>query len=145
LAMTRCTGLLHCVGHLTGMLVILLVDVVRFLRLCLRPSPVLATENLFVRKQPAFYQEHHVKPRRTIPAARFTLVWLARWFDWRQALAIVQPDTFIRWHRQGFRLFWRGKPTPGRPPIPVDLQGIIHRMACVSASSVRYGENVSIS
>jgi len=50
--------------HLTGTLLMLLVDVVRFLCLCLRPSPVLAVENLFLHKQLAFYQEHHVKPRR---------------------------------------------------------------------------------
>ena len=35
------------------------------------------------------------------------MVWLGRWFEWRQALAVVLPKTFIRWHRQGFRLFWR--------------------------------------
>jgi putative transposase len=57
------------------------------------------------------------------------LVWLARWFDWRRALVIVQPATLIRWHRQGFRLFWRWKSRPGRPPIPADLQALIRRMA----------------
>jgi hypothetical protein len=31
---------------------------------------------------------------------------LARFFEWRQALTIVKPDTLIRWHRKGFRLFW---------------------------------------
>ena len=61
--MTRYTGLLHCVWHLTGTLLILLVDVVRFPRLCLCPSTVLAAENLFLRKQLACYQERHVKPR----------------------------------------------------------------------------------
>jgi putative transposase len=35
----------------------------------------------------------------------------------------------IRWHRQRFRLFWRWKSTPGRPPIPSDLQALIRRMA----------------
>lgn len=57
------------------------------------------------------------------------LTWLARWFDWRQALVIVQPATLIRWHRHGFRLFWRWTSKPGRPPIPADLQGLIRRMA----------------
>jgi len=128
-AMTQCTNLLHNVLCLTGTLLTLLVDVVRFLRLCLRPSPVLAAENLFLRTQLAFYQEHHVKPRRATNAARLALVWLARWFDWRQALAVVQPDAFLRWHRQGFRLFWRWKSTPGRPPIPAALQALIRRMA----------------
>jgi transposase InsO family protein len=56
-------------------------------------------------------------------------MWLARWFDWRQALVVVQPATFIRWHRQGFQRFWRWKSTRGRPPIPAELRGLIRRMA----------------
>src|SRR5262252_5378432 len=127
--MTRCIGLLHHVWHLTGTLLTLLVDVTHFLRLCWRPSAVLAAENLFLRKQLACYQERQVKPRRATDAARLALVWLGRWFDWRQALAIVQPGTFIRWHRQGFRLFWRWKSRAGRPPIPAALQALIRRMA----------------
>ena len=110
-------------------LLTLVADVVWFLWLCLRPPTTLAAENLFLRKQLAMYQERHVKPRRATNAARLTLVWLGRWCNWRQALAIVQPKTFTRWHRQGFRLFWRWKSTPGRPPIPVDLQALIRRMA----------------
>jgi transposase InsO family protein len=110
-------------------LLTLLGDAARFLRLSLRSPIALAAENLFLRKQLALYQERHIKPRRATAAARLTLVWLARWFDWREALAVVQPETFLRWHRQGFRLFWRGKSTPGRPPIPADLQALIRRMA----------------
>jgi putative transposase len=44
-------------------------------------------------------------------------------------LTVVQPATFIRWHRQVFRLFWRWTSRPGRPPIPADLQALIHGMA----------------
>jgi len=33
---------------------------------------------------------------------------------WRRALAIVQPETLLRWHREGFRLFWRRRSRPGR-------------------------------
>jgi hypothetical protein len=43
--------------------------------------------------------------------SRMALTWLARWFDWRHALAVVQPATLIRWHRQGFRLWWRSMPS----------------------------------
>ena len=127
--MVRCIPLLRCLWPLTCILLTLLVDVVRFLRLCLRPAPVLAAENLFLRKQLAFYQERQVTPRPITDATRFILSWLARWFDWRQALVLVQPQTFTRWHRQGFRLFWRWKSRPGRPPIPPDLQALIRRMA----------------
>jgi transposase InsO family protein len=77
----------------------------------------------------ALYQERNIKPRRATNTTRLTLVWLGRWFDWRQALAIVQPTTFIRWHRQGFRLFWQWKSHAGRPRIPADLQALIRQMA----------------
>ena len=127
--MSRCTSLLHHVLPLTGTLLTLLVDVGRFLRLCLHPAPVLAAGNLFLRKQLALYQERHVQLRRATNATRLALVWLSRWFNWRQALAMVQPDTFIRWHRQGFRLFWRWKSQPGRPPIPPELQALIRQIA----------------
>ena len=37
---------------------------------------------------------------------------VARWIqNWKQTLQIVQPDTLLRWHREGFRLFWRFKPS----------------------------------
>jgi hypothetical protein len=65
---------------------------------------------------------------RATNATRLALVWLGRWFDWWHALAAVQPGAFTRWHRQGFRLFWRWKFTPGRPPIPVEIQALIRQM-----------------
>ena len=129
LAMRRFTRLFRLLIPLACTLLILLGDAVRFLLLCLRPSPALAAENLFLRKQLALYQERHVNPRRATNTTRIALIWLTRWFDWRQALAIVQPATLIRWHRQGFRLFWRWTSTPGRPPLPADLQALIRRMA----------------
>src|SRR5215470_3654397 len=127
--MRNVSDLFRHVRQLASMLISLSVDAGCYLGLCLRPSPTLVAENLFLRKQLALYQERQVKPRRATDATRLALVWLGRWFDWRQALAIVQPETFTRWHRQGFRLFWRWKSRPGRPPIPADLQALIHRMA----------------
>ena len=47
---------------------------------------------------------------------------LSRMFPWRGALVNVQADTLIRWHRKGFRLFWRWKSKPtGRPGLPKNL------------------------
>src|SRR5205809_993898 len=37
--------------------------------------------------------------------------------------------TFLRWHRQAYRLFWRGKSRPGRPSIPAELPALIRQMA----------------
>lgn len=127
--MTRCPRQLHSLMQFAGLLLTLMGDAGRFLLLCLRPSPALAAENLFLRKQLALYQEHHTTPRRATNATRLTLVWLGRWFDWCQALVMVQPETFTRWHRQGFRLFWHWKSRPGRPPTPADLQALIRQMA----------------
>jgi putative transposase len=127
--MTRSPRLFRQLVQLSYLLLTLLGDVVRFLRLCLRSPAALAAENLFLRKQLALYQERHITPRRATNATRLVLVWLGRWFDWRQALAVVQPATFTRWHREGFRLFWRWKSRPGRLPIPVELQALIRHMA----------------
>ena len=107
----------------------ILGDLVHLLCLGLRSRTSLAAENLFLRKQLAFYQERKVKPRRADNPTRLTLVLLSRWFNWRDALTVVRPTTFIAWHRKGFRLFWRWKSAAGRRPIPVELQRLIRRIA----------------
>ena len=103
--------------------------VVTLARLALTPRAHLAAENLFLRKQLAPYQERCVKPRRPDPATRVILVLLSGLLDWRSILIVVKPDTLIRWHRQGWRLVWRWKSRPGRPPIPRDVQRLIVRIA----------------
>ena len=128
MVMTYLRLLRHCL-QIAGTSLALLIDAARFLWLYLQSPAALAAENLFLRKQLAFYQERHIKPRRATNATRLALVWLARWFDWRPALVVVQPATFTRWHRQGFRLFWRWTSHSGRPPIPPDLQVLIRHMA----------------
>ena len=127
--MVRLHSFFHHFGEMAGTLLAFLLDAARFLMLCLRPVSALAAENLFLRKQLAQYQERQAKPRRANDATRMALVWLSRFFDWRKALVIVQPATLLRWHRQGFRWFWRWKSNPGRPAIPKDLQALIRRMA----------------
>lgn len=121
---------LDSLSHLLLTTFNLLLDALRFIGLCLRPHCAVAAENLFLRKQLALYLERKVNPRRAGDATRFTLVLLSSFFAWREALTIVQPDTFIRWHRKGFRLFWRWKSNPrGRPRVPGELQKLIVEMA----------------
>jgi len=107
----------------------LLEDLLAFVRFGLMYRAHLAAETLFLRKQLALYQERPTKPRRPDPATRVALVLLSRWLDWRSMLTVGQPDTLIRWHRQGRRLFSRWKSRAGRPPIPVDVQRLIIAMA----------------
>src|SRR5258708_2531807 len=47
------------------------------------------------------------------------------------ALAIVRPGTVIKWHRAGFRLYWRWKSRPhgGRPTVPLEIRRLIHEMS----------------
>src|SRR5215467_14716187 len=90
----------------------------------------LAAENLYLRKQLALFQERRVKAHRANDSTRLIMVILGRMFGWRDALVNVKPDTFIRWHCQGFRLLWRWKSRPpGRPRLPKDLRRLIREMA----------------
>jgi len=104
----------------------------------LRSRRALAAENLFLRKQLALFHERKVKPHRADDSTRLIMVILGRMFAWRDALVNVKPDTFIRWHRKGFRLFWRWESRPpGRPRIPKNLRRLIREMA---AENPTWGE-----
>jgi hypothetical protein len=99
-----------------------------FLRAMLLPEVHLAVENLALRQQLAVCRHSTRRPRMR-PRDRVFWVWLSRlWPNWRSALAIVQPGTVIKWHRQGFKLYWRWKSRPGkpgRPPIDRDIRDLI--------------------
>ena len=86
---------------------LLVEDAFRWVLLLFRSAETLRTENLFLRRQLALYIERGVQPRRIDAATRVSLALLARLFDWREALVVVQPATMIRWHRAGWRLLWR--------------------------------------
>jgi transposase InsO family protein len=63
---------------------------------------------------------------------RWFLIQLYRWFpSILQVLTTVQPETIVRWHRAGFRSYWRRKSRPlgGRPQIETDLHALIRRMS----------------
>ncbi len=82
-----------------------------------------------LRQQLATYAQAGRKPRLT-PLDRALWVGLSRfWFGWKDVLVIVKPDTVVRWHRKGFRLYWRwrSKRGPGRPRISMEVQSLIER------------------
>jgi putative transposase len=107
----------------------LLSELAEFIVAMPRLRASLLAENLFLRKQLAFYQEHRLRPRPLTDAARLSLVLWSRMFHWKAALLIVKPDTLIGWHRKGFKLFWRWKSRPGRPPLTQEVRELIRRMA----------------
>ena len=77
--------------------------------------------------------------RRRIPSKpqlavvdRLLFVWLYRLFpSVLNAVTIVQPETIIRWHRAGFRLYWRWKSRSrgGRPKVPLEIRRLIREMS----------------
>jgi len=101
-------------------------------RAAFRTRADLALENLALRQQLALLRHHSKRPR----FGRFDRtfwVWLSkRWAGWREALHVVRPETVIRWHRQGFRVFWTWKSRrgrTGRPPVSSKLAELVRTMA----------------
>ena len=63
---------------------------------------------------------------------RWFFIQLYRWFpSILQVLTIIRPETLVRWHRAGFRCYWRWKSRPqgGRPQIDTELRALIRRMS----------------
>jgi hypothetical protein len=120
----------HSLLCLVSTLFDLAQDALRFLLMGTRSSAALKAENIFLRKQLALYMECEVKPRRATNATRLSMVLVSRLFAWQNALLSVKPETFLGWHRKGFRLLWRWKSRPrGRPRLPRNLQELIFKMA----------------
>ena len=110
----------------------LLKTCVLLIRVMLATRVHLAIENLALRQQLAVCKQSVKRPKLR-PRDRVFWVWLSRfWPNWRSALAIVQPETVIQWHRMGFKLYWRWKSRagkPGRPPIEREIRDLIRRMS----------------
>jgi hypothetical protein len=71
------------------------------------------------------------KPKLTM-TDRLIFVGLDRLFPAsRSALAIIQPETVLRWHRQGFRWYWRwrSRSQGGRPRVPAEIRRLIREMS----------------
>ena len=103
-----------------------------FLRAFILGRAVVAVENLALRQQLAVFKHSAKRPKLRTRDRVFWAVLLRFWPNWRSALAIVQPETVIKWHRQGFKLFWRWKSKrgkPGHPPIACEIRDLIRRMS----------------
>ena len=107
-----------------------LKQLVLILRLIVTPRTEIILGNIALRQQLCVLSRQRKRPRlRSVDRAFW--VWLSRiWAGWRGPLLIVRPETVIRWHRQGWRLYWRWKSRrkTGRPAIGVELCGMIRRM-----------------
>ena len=97
-----------------------------------RSKSKLVAENALLRHQ-VLVLRRKVKGRVSLTNGdRWFFVQLYRWFpSILSVLAVIQPETLVRWHRAGFRLYWRWKSRPrgGRPQIEADLRALIRRMS----------------
>jgi transposase InsO family protein len=101
------------------------------LRACFRSQREQALVELALRQQLAVYAHSGRSPRLTSLDRAFWVLLRQLWPRWREVLVVVQPETVVRWHRKGFRLYWRfrSRRRPGRPRIPKDVRELIRRMA----------------
>ena len=92
----------------------------------------LAAENIALRHQILVLKRKHRGRIRLRSLDRVILGWLSRIVPAvADAIIIVRPETVVRWHRLGFRAFWRWKSgsVGGRPPVDKELRRLILRMA----------------
>jgi transposase InsO family protein len=92
----------------------------------------LIVENLALRQQLAVMKQSIKRPKIRKRDRAFWVILSQFWKSWRDALIIVKPETVIRWHRKGFKLFWTlksRKKTAGRPPIDTETKKLIEDMA----------------
>lgn len=91
----------------------------------------LEAEIVMLRHQLTVLRRKVPKPK-LVPSDRLLFVWLYRLFpSVLTAAAIVEPKTIMRWHRAGFRLYWRWKSRSrgGRPRVPMEIRRLIREMS----------------
>src|SRR5450432_4160600 len=103
----------------------MMILIVVFLQGLVLGRAALAAENALLRQQIAVLRRSVKRPRL---CARDRALWVMvsrLWRGWRKCLVIVKPDTVVRWHREGFRWYWRWKSRGGRPGVRHDVRGLV--------------------
>jgi len=106
--------------------------ILQFLLSVFRTRQALILENAALRHQIDVLQRNSGRPSLRWRDRAFWDVLSCIWPDWRKTLYIVQPETVVRWHRKGFRFYWRWKSRyqwPGRPKVSRDVQELIRQMS----------------
>jgi transposase InsO family protein len=92
----------------------------------------LVLENLALRQQLTVLKRRRPRPILGLFDKLFWVVARRVWSGWKQSLIIVTPETVVRWHRGGFRLYWRliskVRTQVGRKQTPREVRELIFRM-----------------
>ena len=89
-------------------------------------------ETAFLRQQLVVLKRSAPARLRLRPADRLIFVWLYRLCpSVLEAAVVFKPETLVRWHRSGFRLYWRWKLRRGvgRPAVPADIRDLIRTIS----------------
>ena len=116
-----------------------LISLLAGLTSALRTRASLQVEILGLRHQLAVLRRS--KPKQVVLRPTDRLLWVALsrlWPQWRRALMLVKPETVIRWHRKGFRLYWRWKSRErsGQPGVSKEIRDLIRNK---SSANVLWG------
>ncbi len=110
----------------------MLLTIFRTLISAFHAQRALAIENLALRHQLLVLHRAARRPRLRASDRALWVLLSRLWSGWRDSLIVVQPETVIRWHREGFRLYWRWKSRSkgsGRPRVPTDVRDLIRQMS----------------
>jgi hypothetical protein len=97
-----------------------------------KSKPRLEAENAVLRHQLIVLQRQVRGRVRFTNSDRLFFIQLYRWFpSVLKAVTTIRPETLVRWHRAGFRRYWRWKSRSvgGRPQVDADLRALIRRMS----------------
>ncbi|MFT4543233.1 MAG: putative transposase [Planctomycetota bacterium] len=105
--------------------------ILNLLQLVAKVRSKLVLENIALRHQLAVYKRSVNRPNINEADRIFWHTVMRMLKEWRSALVFVQPATVIRWHRKGFKHYWRRKSRskPARPPIAMEIIHLIRRMS----------------
>jgi putative transposase len=95
------------------------------------PRTSLAAEDFALRQQLAVLNRKIHWPQLRRRDRFFWVILSQLWKNWREVLITVKPETVIKWHRLGFRLYWRwkSKAPVGRPKIDKEIRELIKRIS----------------
>jgi len=113
-------------------MVALLFFLLRLLFSPFRPISRLEAENAALRRQLIVLQRRVPGRVQFTNSDRLFFLQLYRWFpSIVEAMTTIRPETLVRWHRAGFRRYWRWKShnLGGRPPIDAGLRALIRQMS----------------
>jgi putative transposase len=102
------------------------------IRCLIAPRLRLAAEILALRQQLAVLNRGTKRPQLRRRDRFFWVILSKLWRNWREALIIVKPETVVKWHKEGFRLYWQWRSRrrrAGRPQIDREIRELIRKIS----------------